>query len=212
MITQSSHFVNDIFIPQTGHNVSHVANDNNKLKNAIAEYEVEILVKGLGRKMTNALYASLNHGQVVETTDQIYKDLVNGVEYTYNDKDFFWRGLVEKIGGNTRCMMAYFVYWNYVKNSDILLTTMGAKKGKSNNTVIRTSHPKLVTAWRNLYEWYMGDCEQNVERYYHKGHYVEDYFNGHSDNVSMYQFLSHNRESYPDWKFTSIDNKNMFDI
>ena len=212
MITQLSYFVNDIFIPQTGNNVSHVANDNKKLMQAISKYEVEILVRGLGRKMTKELYNQLSDGKVSDTTEQVYIDLIEGTEYTYQDREFCWRGLVDTTGDYTECMMAYYIYWNYVKNSDVLLTTMGTKKGNSQNTNIVSSFPKLVTAWRNLHDWYMGSVETYAKKYYHKGYYVEDYFDGHSDDVSMYQFLSHNRENYPDWKFTELENKNFFDV
>lgn len=212
MITQTSDFQGDIFLPQTGADVSRVANDNNLLKNAISQYEVEILVRGLGRKMTNTLYSQLNNGRVASTTATIYKELVEGKEYTYEGEDYFWRGLVDTTGAYRKCMMAYYIYYHFVRNSDVLMTTMGAKKGNSQNTDRVSSFPKLVTAWRTLHEWYMGECETHVNAYYHRGHYVEDYFNDQNEDVSLYQFLLHNKEFYPEWRFRSIENKNVFDI
>lgn len=214
MITKTSYFVGDIFIPQVGHGASTVANDNKKLTDAITKYEVELLVKGLGRKLCKEFYTNIDSsGSVKSGADSKWSNLLIGEDYTENGEDFFWRGLVDTTGNFSECLMAYYIYYHFVREGLSLMTTMGAKKGQSQNTTDASATTKMVDAWRTLYKWYYGEEKSNPNIYMYKGHYVEDYYSGdNSNDVSLYKYLTHRSDLFQDWRFTQIGNKNSFGI
>lgn len=215
MIIDASYFTGSIFIPQIGDGASSIANNDNKLQQAIDQYEAEILVKALGRKLTKEFLSNINPATkvLVNGADAKWSNLLNGHDYVKNGDDFYWRGLIDTTGILKESLIAYYIYYNYVREGQTVMTTMGAKKGNSQNTTDANATSKLVNAWRSLHKWYSGEnygC-YNVSEY--KGHIVEDYFgNDNSKDVSLYQFMTDNSEDYTGWSFTALDNKNEFGI
>ena len=90
-------------------------------------------------------------------------------------------------------------------------------RGQAENSVNASTIPTLTRAWRKFHEWY-GDCNYDYDfnfgsHYKYRGVFVSDYFrDDNSKNVSMYQYLKDHKDSFPDWHFTPIENKNQFQI
>lgn len=215
MIIDASYFTGSIFLPQVGNGASSVANNDQKLIKAIDRYEAEILVMALGRKLTKEFLSNINPETkvLVDGADSKWDSLLNGQDYSKNGKDYYWRGLIDTTGNLKESMMAYYIYYNYVREGLTATTTMGVKKGQSQNTTGADATPKLVNAWRSLHKWYSGENYGYHNIYEYKGHIVEDYFGGdNSSDVSLRQFMSDNADNYTGWSFTALENKNEFGI
>lgn len=216
MIINSSFFQGDIHLSQVGDNASSSANNNALLQKAILEYEPEILKKGLGRKLYDEFDASLEvNGTLKGTADPKWDRLLNGHTYTNDSIDYYWRGIVEKHGTYQKSLIAYYIYCHYLIDNNTINTVMGTGKGKSKN--VRGASPvnKHTKAWRKFYEWYYGKSEgsQGIA-YWDRGVYIEDYFQGddNTKEVSLFQFLTDNKEDYPSWYFTNVENKNSWGL
>ncbi|WP_438423132.1 hypothetical protein [Aquimarina macrocephali] len=216
MIINGSYFVGELYLSQVSESASVVV--NNKLKNTyfIDEYEREILEKGLGYKMCKDLYLHIDNQGSIKTTsvDSVWDDLLNGKEYQKDGKTFYWPGLVEKVGLLHKSMMAYYIYFMYLNDDTRKNTTSGTVSGSKKSEKVSVS-PSTTDAWRKMVKWY-GGSKRNTSPVitYHNGAIFEDYC-GDNDNtgrVSMYQYLSDHKESYPDWQFTPIENINRFGI
>lgn len=219
MIITDSYFTGDIYIPQVGSGASNIANDKTRLQNAIDKYEVEILVKGLGRKLCKEFYDQIDpNTRSIKTgvSDAKWGLLLNGDEYTDGGKDYFWRGLVDKTGNLTESLMAYYIYFHYVREGQKSLTTQGTKKGKAQNTTGTDANEKMVSSWRSLHKWYSGYSDDVCKGFYvYKGIFVEDYFinRDNSNDVDLYRYLTHKKADFPDWRFTGIgENMNEMGI
>lgn len=216
MIIKGSHFVGDIYLPQVGAGASSIVNNNDLIDKYILEYEPKILKKGLGRGLYKEFNENLqSDGSLIAEADQKWEHLLNGTEYTKGDITYFWRGIVEDHGTYYKSFIAYYIFYWYVKEENIKRTTLGTVKPSAENAEIASPNPKLTAAWRKFYEWYYGaTSNQNPNIYMHKGHLVEDYFTGsnNSKDVSLFQFLSDNRDIYPNWSFTRVENKTSWGI
>ena len=210
MITNASYFIGDIYLAQVGENASSQVNNNDKLQSFIDKYEANILIKALGRKLYNEFKSNLNaDGTIKDEADSKWSNLLNGTEYVKNGTTYYWKGLVT----DNECLMAYYIYYKYVNASVTQQTTLGTIKAEAKNASSASAIPNTVDAWRCLYDWYIGGNVYNPIVYTHNGVYVEDWFSGdNSKEVSLYQFLSDNKDNYDDWFFTPIANKNTWGL
>lgn len=218
MIVTGAYFVGELYLSQVTPETAS-KHTNNKLKNEyfINEYEREILESGLGYGMLKEFYTHINesNGLIKEdSVDTVWDELLNGKEYQKGDKRYYWSGLVEKQGLLNRSMMAYYVYFRYLndqtRQNTARGTSTGGKKEKKASVM-----PSTTGAWRKLVKWYGGDeCGINPSISYKRGITFVDYYqNNNSGRVSLYQFLSDNKDDYPKWQFTSLgDNLNRFGI
>ncbi len=216
MIINGSYFVGDIYLPQVGSGASAIANNNDLLERYIKEYEPKILKKGLGSRLYNELEGNLNSdGSLKESAEQKWNDLLNGKEYTKNDITYYWRGIVDDHGSYKKSFIAYYVFYWYIKKNNTALTTLGAVKPQAENAEAVSPVQVLTDAWREFHEWYSGsNSSTSANAYYHKGFYVEDWFGGNdnSKEVSLYTFLSDNKDDYPNWNFTNVENKTSWGL
>lgn len=208
MIINSSYFVGDIYLSQVGLNASMHVNNNERLQSFIDKYEPKILIKALGRRLYNEFISNLQEDGTVKTdADQKWNDLLNGAEYEKGGVTYYWRGLVD----DNKSLIAYYVYYHYVNENIEQQTTLGTVKADAKNSSSASAIPTVVEAWRNLYDWYMGDNQFTPQVYYHRGFYVEDWYSGNnSKEVSLYKFLSDN--AYDNWFFSPIENKNTWGL
>lgn len=216
MIIDSSYFKGDIYLPQVGDGASRQVNNDDALKNFIYEYEPRILIKGLGRRLYKEFSAELqNNGTIKTTADQKWSDLLNGKEYTKDSTTYYWRGIVEKQGSLVKSFIAYYVYYWYVRDGVAQKTTLGVVDAKAKNAKGASAIPTLTHAWREFHSWYIGSQDTFNGRFgYHKGVFVEDYFNGvdNTKEVSLFQFLSDHTDDYSNWSFTDVENENNWGI
>lgn len=199
----TSYFTGEIVVP----NVSSTA-VSVPLTQAITQYEKQILISLLGYKLYSLLIADCSSGS---PTTQIYKDLVNGVEFThsYNGEDITlkWEGLKnnDKIS-----LISYYAYFKYVERNVTHLSGSGTaikagEKGWTNASPMN----KMINAWERMRELYgilpidYKECKSS------KGEGFNGVFNC---DPSAYNFLYANKANYPDWIFTPLWNINAFGI
>lgn len=214
MIIDDSYFTGDIYLPQVGDEASTVANNNGKLQSFIDEYEPKILEMALGFELYNEFKENLTEGGELEVGAQDkWSDLLNGTEYTSGSTSYKWRGLIKEDGIINTSLIAYYVYYWYVKDGITQKSTLGVVKPDGDNSKAVDSIPTLTNAWRKLMEWYSKTEQRSYFKGYVNGAYFEDYLGYDSSrNVSLYEFLSHNQSDYPNWSFTPLENKNSWGL
>lgn len=177
------------------------------LTQAITQYEKEILISLLGYKLYSLLIADLSEG-VPQT--QIYKDLVDGAEFTHeiNGEEILlkWEGLKNT---SLQSLIAYYVYYMYVERGITSLTGTGISlppKGKDWERVSPVN--KLCDVWERMRQLY-GKIPIDYKSY---GRVIADELGVFNCDPSAYNFLLTNVDDYPDWIFTPIWNINVFGI
>lgn len=177
-LIDSSYFINDILIPTN----TYTAVD---LGTEITKYEREILIKLLGYELYKLVAAYENPG-----SDQRIIDLVEGKEYDLSGQTLKWNGLVNT---ETVSLIAYYVYFNYMRNRATITTGNGEGKLMYENAEAVNYNGKIVQAWNRLEELF-GYPGQNI--------FYE----------SAYNFLTFYQATYPEWIFSPIGNINIFGL
>lgn len=116
----------------------------NKVTAAIERYEKLLLVSALGKDQYDLLMAN------IEATSGIWYDLLNGKTYDGN----YWPGLKDP-----NSLIAYFVYYNYLKNDRMQYTSVGLERSMSKNAIAVNPTEKLTEVWNVFVELY-GDRER----------------------------------------------------
>lgn len=155
---------------------------------SITRYEPKILRLLLGE----ALYQLV--AEYSDESPQRIKDLVDGKEYEVDyggvTATVKWNGLK-----NTQLisLIAYYVYYWYVRNNRTLMVGIGAVSPKGENADRGAVAFNLTGAWLNLVKLY-GFFGQNI---------IEP---------SAYNFLTKYEDTYPEWIFTELGSVNSFDL
>lgn len=203
MISSRSHFKGLISIP----NVEDTAPNSNLLGNVseiqlfIEEYEREVLTKSLGYALNKEFQSYLEVAQnaTVHTikTDapQKWKDLFSGKEYSLNGRTVNWRGITFKDGSLDRSLIAYYVFFFFLKSDLARYYGTGIQTENSKNSTKADPAPKALDAWRKFYEL-------TVE--------------GDTDERSMFQFIQDmndlDESTYQKWKPYSFGKLNFASI
>lgn len=85
----------------------------------------------------------------VESADATYLEMLNGAEYTYQDKTYKWAGM-EKL-------LAPYVYSEWVRRQSVTFTGVGAGVQNSENLEVTNPHHLIVDA-KNAYAKMAGEC------------------------------------------------------
>ena len=200
MFIDSYYFVGEINIPNIDKNATALAQ-------TIGQYEKEILIHLLGYKLYSLLMADCTNG---EPEGQIYKDLVDGAEFTIPESDVMvrWEGLRN---AEKQSLIAYYCFYKYVERDVTHLSGTGVimtPSGKGNRA---SSVNKMCNAWERMRVLY-GIIPPNFKPFFQnpvKGGSLPCTFNY---EASAYNFLFANRSNYPDWIFTPQWNINAFGI
>jgi len=143
---------------------------------------------------------------------QIYKDLVEGAEFThiYQGQEILmkWEGLQNT---SKQSLIAYYVYFQYVQRDVTHLSGVGNIKTPAGTDQRASSVNKLCNAWERMRSLY-GVVPPNYKPYFSypiMGKNLPCVFNC---DPSAYNFLFANRVNYPDWMFTPQWNINAFGI
>jgi hypothetical protein len=177
--------------------ISSKAELNEGLMASIIKYEPEILKKLLGYKLyklvQDAYDASLQTLNPV-ALPQIYADLINGAEFSFEycgvTIETKWEGLRN---ATKESLIANYVYYWHRRNNVSQFNGVGETVGKvENSTAVVNPRYKMKAAWNKFVELYgeTGYCGVNNATYA-----------VWNDYPSAYNFLLANRVDYPDWKF-----------
>lgn len=137
MIIDITYFTGKINLPQIG-----TTDGNEQVDEFIQTYEPQFLKKLMGY----VLWKAFSDGTAGSgTPDQRWIDVLNGKEYKYGGRTYFWPGLTAK----PSCIAEY-VYYQFQDNKaqDTLLVGEGAAKTDNANRV--NPVPKMVAAWNDM--------------------------------------------------------------
>ncbi len=181
-LIDKTYFVHEINIPDSAYS---------DLDAYITHYQKELLLKLLGYDLWKLVdeYDSTNPS----ASTQPVIDLVEGKEYQVSGYTVKWNGLknADKIS-----IIAYYVYYWYVRNKSVMVTPTGTKQAKGENSVPGTAILTVSQAWSRLVRLY--------------GYPRQDLY-----EPSVYNFLILHYADYPQWwftTFTELGEINAFDL
>lgn len=206
MIIDTSYFQNkSVFIPNSTKVPSIGSNNPDSvamLQQEIDAYEERLLVGALGHEQYNELKEQFEEVQGVWQlkADAVQKwfDLVEGIDN--------WNGLRYSFGTKKISLIAYYVFFYYLKGDFSTYTTTGVQIPNSENSTGQSPNPKLSETWNTFIEMYWGNTPQNGQPTFGhnwNGTYMQ-WGGGHNNQnqMSLYDFLSSRPEDY-DVKFFS---------
>ena len=122
-------------------------------------------------------------------------------------------------GENKQSVIAYFVFTEYLRNSNEVYATVGTVQSSSKNAKNVGATPKFIKAWNRFIGEYQGDNYFNGPRvvYNDFGAIGFDWYGtNESTEVSLHRFLSDSNEldetAFPDFTFKFYDLINSFGI
>lgn len=178
-----SYFKGLIYIP--------FANKNNDefIANYLDVYEREILIRLLGYTLYKELIANYN-----PANDDIWKDLVQGKEYTvtYKEVDYTvkWNGFQNTI---KQSLITDWVYFNWLQQNNEQLTGVGVSSSLKENASDFDPNFKKVQSHNR--------CAEVAGKQY--------------DNIlapTLYNFLDNHTDDYTNWVFTELEKINVLGI
>ena len=170
------------------------------LEICIDQYVRLLLQNALGYNLWKELDLNITDGVLNTGAPQKWLDLVNGKTYTKDGKTFTWKGLIYTEGIYKGSLLVPFVYYHFLKENVSLLTGTGEKVLDASNAIGVNSTQRMVMSWNDFVNQYQGQCfNYSVNRYYHDGVLVDDYFTGNdSEQVNLIQYLEDNQANYID--------------
>lgn len=167
-------------------NVPNVSGTYANISDYIDRYEPEILRRLLGETLYQDVAA-----YDAETSSQAIIDLVAGKDYTVGDYTVSWKGLINTT--DYISLIAYYVYYWYVRDQVSRLATTGFVSSKSENASNAAPNIKLAEVWHKMRELY---------GYPGQGYLLP----------SAYNFLSEHESDYPTWDYTDCGRINFLGI
>ena len=171
------------------------------LEICIDQYVRVCLQNALGYNLWKELDLNITDGVLDSGAPQKWLDLVNGKTYTKDGKTFTWKGLIYTEGIYKGSLLVPFVYYHFLKENVSLLTGTGEKVLDASNAIGVNSTQRMVMSWNDFVNQYQGQWSfsNHVNRYYHDGVLVEDYFTGNNiEQVNLIQYLEDNQADYID--------------
>jgi hypothetical protein len=228
MIINNTYFKGEVYIPHAkqsvSDNVTGVALD---LKNFRDKYELDCLVRSLGRVLSTEFIAELDDTALdglLPTAAAKWDDLLNGKTYVdANGDTVTWEGIRREsvIGSGVydASFLANYVYFFYQENYHDTVGGIGFQMGKSVNSEPTDPTPKVTLAWNNFIANVQGeDCESNI-RYFNTryGLGLSGYGTGNNTGlVPMYKFILDSNElvedTYEDFNPKAWKSMNQFGI
>ena len=194
-LIDDSYFIGEISLP----NISRWINTFNQLIN---KYEKEVLTDLMGYP----LYTLFSAGIAEETPDQIWLDIRDGKEFSFEYDGVTvtrkWNGL---INADKVSLIAYYCYYKIIFESLTDTTGIGEVLGNPENSVNKDNIAKAVNAWNKFIDLYGYTCGYDFSKF-------NDTYYTFTDRPSAYNFLNANRDIYPTWEFEVKRTINRFGI
>jgi len=116
----------------------------------IDRYEDELLFNALGSEQLTELKNQFNvDGTWKDDALQKWKDLVDGTGE--------WMGLRKTYGEYKVSLIAYYVFYHYLKDTESFYATTGIVKPDVANSLSISANVNLVTQWNKFVTMYQGD-------------------------------------------------------
>lgn len=140
---------------------------------------------------------------------QKWIDLVNGVEYTKNDINLIWNGLIYSKGTYKGSLLADYVYYYWLETQASYMTGVGDAKGQPKGAVLVNPTQRLINTWNEFVKQYQSDLYGNWHLRFPIYWAWDDRCVRGGNEVSLIQFLSDHEEIYPNAnrKFFEVKNQ-----
>lgn len=138
---------------------------------------LSVLIGMLEPELLNNLFGSymydvFKQNIATNSPEQRWINLRDGITYTYNGKQYKWKGLKEINGTSKTSIIAYYVYYYHLRNKATTTTGTGEQIAKPEAGISVDSVSKQTFAWNLMVDW---GCE-------------------------LYQFLRASTDTYPEWQ------------
>jgi len=199
-IVNKSFFSNQnyIHIPLAVVDPSATPNNATELDYLCAKLEKEILLNALGLSLYNEIKAITD----IDSADEKFKKLIQGDEYD----DKIWLGL-----DNDDSLIANYIYQEFVTQTDIRLSSTGAKKVNAENATTQTPKYLIAGAHQNFIKQYQGEY---LTTPFIEGNFI-DWYGCNNVEKSLYGYLMDKQGDFTNWKpeyFKIYETKNSFGI
>jgi len=195
MIIDTSYLINkNVFIPNAVAQPSIGSNTPTsiiQLQAEIDEKEYELLLSALGYEQTEELINQFEtDGTWKDDALQKWKDLVDGLDE--------WKGLRYTTGTQKISLIAYYVFFYYLKSDYSTYSTTGVQIAQSENAISQLPNEKQVTAWNKFVNMYDGGNIQQRNYSFSRNWngLMLRWGNGERNQVSLYDFLSSKSDVY----------------
>lgn len=154
MIINGSYFKGLIFISNANDQppLSDLVGNGIVLDVIIKKYEPLLLIKLLGYELYKLLkdqFDKTNNDWVLNSNaDQKWKDLMNGVDVTYNGELYRWDGLAN----GEQSLIADFVYSKFIEEIEIQYTGVGLVIEKAEKAERVNPRTKIIDSYNSFYE------------------------------------------------------------
>lgn len=204
MIVTPSYFrYPPVFIPGSSDSIPEVGTGDptelDKLQLYIDRYEGELLINALGRVQYDELVSQIENGSVKPSADQKWKDLVNGKDE--------WQGLIVKFGQVKTSIIADYIYYHYLRDTETFYATTGLVRPDVANSITISANVDLVTKWNAFVTAYEGT---DYFYPYYPNVYYESYpnYTRNANFISLRSFLYKNSDVFDTSFFTGYGFKN----
>lgn len=195
MIINSSYFLNkSVFIPNAVVQPSIGSNTPtsiNQLNEEIDQKEYELILSWLGYEQTKDLFDQFEvNGDWKPTALQKWKDFVDGKED--------WRGLRYSAGTKKISVIAFYVFFYYLKNDFVQYSTTGIQSPVSENSISQLPNEKQTQAWNTFVNMTEGDliADRNYSFSRNWNGLMLRWTGNEKNEASVYAFLSKNTDVY----------------
>jgi hypothetical protein len=188
-------------------------NSSNNLEQYIDERCRLLLQMALGSELFTDLDDNITNGELDDDAPQKWKDLVNGVTYTKDGKDYVWKGLLQTEGTFKNSLLTPYVYYYWLKGNISSVLGVGEVITNGKNATNINSTQRLIETWNNFVVQYQGNCTYKSNVFIHNGVIIYDYYqNGQSNYVNFLQFIKDNETEYPDAPLEMFEFKNQIGL
>lgn len=228
MIINNTYFKNDIYVPKAKPSiVNDITSLSTDLVSFIDEKEAECLIECLGLPLFIELRDQLDFNEpnlLLPTADQKWDDLLNGVQSYVNPQGqtVDWQGIRFKSkpydtnAEYDKSFLAYYVYWYFEEDEDIMEFTGGFQKNDAKNAETVSARPKVIKAWNNFVKLVQGSGYGRALYLNHIGTGVDYFGSKANEKTSLYTFIRDSNSlvpgTYPNFKPRNWISKNQFDI
>lgn len=205
MIIDTSYFLKkDVFIPNAVAQPSIGSNTPTSIAQLNAEIdqrEYEFNLSYLGHEQTEELYDQFEtDGTWKPTALQKWIDLVDGAEFDGKK----WNGLRYSMGTQKISIIAYYVFFYYLKEDFATYSTTGIQVAQSENAISQLPNEKQASAWNKFVNMYDGGNIQQRNYSFSRNWngLMLRWNSGERNQVSLLDFIRAKSEDY-DTSFVS---------
>lgn len=199
MIINTSYFLKkDVFIPNAvvQPSIGSITPTSiTQLTAEIDEREYEFVLSFLGYEQTEELFSQFeSDGTWKETALQKWKDLVDGA--VFEEKK--WKGLRYSIGTQKISIIAYYVFFYYLKEDYAKYSTTGIQVAQSENAINQMPNEKQASAWNKFVNMYDGGniSDRNYSFSRNWNGLMLRWGNNHKNQVSLIDFIRAKSDVY----------------